>query len=123
MFLHSLGYGVIMNLELLEFVEISLFIINLVVVLMYVITMFNTTAAAREAVNMLVKGKYSAMFFGLVIIVGLVLSLILAFYYMATGNHTMVYLITAADLIGHFFIFFSLLAAGVYSPVMGKISL
>ena len=33
-FLHSLGYGVIMNLELLEFVEISLFIINLVVVLM-----------------------------------------------------------------------------------------
>ncbi|MCL6638289.1 MAG: polysulfide reductase NrfD [Firmicutes bacterium] len=121
-----LVYGGWVNVETfisIETLETTLILINLTGVAIYFISVANATAAARESLLLLIKGPYSGMFFGLVVIVGFILTLALTLSLGASGGTAVAGLITLADLIGHFFIFYLLLLAGVYSPVLGKLTI
>lgn len=107
----------------LETLETALIIINLIGVAIYLASMVNATATARESLWLLIRGPYSTMFYGFVVAIGFILTLVLTLFLGASGGAFIVGLITLADLIGHFFIFYLLLMAGVYSPVLGKLTI
>jgi len=107
----------------LETLETALIIINLIGVAIYLASMVNATATARESLRLLIRGPYSTMFYGFVVAIGFILTLVLTLSLGASGGAFIVGLITLADLIGHFFIFYLLLMVGVYSPVLGKLTI
>ncbi|MCL6610320.1 MAG: polysulfide reductase NrfD [Peptococcaceae bacterium] len=117
------GWASITPLVDLETLETALIIINLIGVAIYLGSMVNATATARESLRLLIKGPYSGMFFGFVVAIGFILTLVLTLFLGASGGTLVVGLITLADLIGHFFIFYLLLMVGVYSPVLGKLTI
>ncbi len=99
--------------------EIGLLVANLLIVLMFLIGSINTGSAGRESFDLLVKGPYALPFFSLAIGVGLVFTLLMSVFGGAHAGAGTVALITVADLVGHFFIFFLLLKIGVFKPVLG----
>ncbi|MFZ5648183.1 MAG: DmsC/YnfH family molybdoenzyme membrane anchor subunit [Bacillota bacterium] len=107
----------------LETLETALIIINLIGVAIYLASLANATATARESLRLLLKGQYATMFYGLVVAVGFILTLTLTLFLGASGGAFVVGLIALADLIGHFFIFYLLLLVGVYAPVLGKLTI
>ncbi len=117
------GWIKVNTLISLETLETTLIFINLIGVAIYLISVLNSTAAARESLWLLIKGPYAGMFFGFVVVTGFILTLGLTLLLGASGGIIVVGLITLADLIGHFFIFYLLLLAGVYSPVLGKLTI
>lgn len=123
LFLVHVGWADVNTLISLETLETTLIIINLIGVAIYLISVLNSTAAARESLWLLIKGPYANMFFGFVVVIGFILTLGLTLLMGASGGIIVVGLITLADLIGHFFIFYLLLLAGVYSPVLGKLTI
>ncbi|AGL00644.1 DmsC/YnfH family molybdoenzyme membrane anchor subunit [Desulfoscipio gibsoniae] len=117
------GWVTVNSLINLETLAITLILINLIGVATYLLSVVNATAAARESLLLLIKGPYSKMFFGFVVCIGFLFTLFLSLFVGASGGTAVVGLITLADLIGHFFIFYLLLQAGVYSPVLGKLTI
>jgi len=115
-----IGVNSLLNLETLE---TTLILINLIGVAIYLLSVVNATAAARESLWLLIKGPYAKMFFGFVVVIGFLFTLFLSLFIGASGGTAVVGLITLADLIGHFFIFYLLLQVGVYSPVLGKLTI
>ncbi|MFZ5634038.1 MAG: DmsC/YnfH family molybdoenzyme membrane anchor subunit [Bacillota bacterium] len=107
----------------LETLETALIIINLIGVSIYLASMVNATATARESLWLLLKGPYAGMFYGFVVAIGFILTLVLTLLLGASGGTVVVGLIALADLIGHFFVFYLLLLVGVYSPVLGKLTI
>ena len=121
LFMAHLGYLKLTAqfLAVLPTLEIGLLAANLLIVLLFLVGSINTGSAGRESFDMLVKGPYAVPFFTLAVGVGLVFTLAMSLY---AGSHAgvgTVALITVADLIGHFFIFFLLLKVGVFKPVLG----
>ncbi|MDH3454098.1 MAG: polysulfide reductase NrfD [Desulfuromonadales bacterium] len=104
---------------LLPNLEIALLVANLLIVLLFLIGSINTGSAGRESFDLLVKGPYAVPFFSLAIGVGLVFTLLMSVFGGAHAGAGTVALITVADLVGHFFIFFLLLKIGVFKPVLG----
>jgi formate-dependent nitrite reductase membrane component NrfD len=112
------GTTMVMFMAILPGLEIGLLGANLLIVLLFLVGSINTGSAGRESFDLLVKGPYALPFFALAIGVGLVFTLLMSIF----GSHAstgVVGLITVADLIGHFFIFFLLLKVGVFKPVLG----
>jgi len=107
----------------LETLATALILINLIGVVIYLLSVVNATAAARESLWLLIKGPYAGMFFGFVVGIGFLFTLLLSLFVGASGGTVAVGLITLADLVGHFFIFYLLLQVGVYSPVLGKLTI
>ncbi len=108
---------------LLPTVEVTLLVVNLLIVLLFLGGSINTGSAGRESFDLLVKGPYAVPFFALAIGVGLVFTLLMS---LVAGPHAgagVVALITVADLIGHYFIFFLLLKVGVFKPVLGFVKI
>jgi formate-dependent nitrite reductase membrane component NrfD len=103
--------------------EIGLLVANLLIVILFLMGSINTGAAGRESFDLLVKGPYAVTFFSLAIGVGLVFTLLMSVYGGAHAGPGTVALITVADLVGHFFIFFLLLKIGVFKPVLGFLKL
>jgi formate-dependent nitrite reductase membrane component NrfD len=104
---------------LLPMLEIGLLVANLLIVLLFLVGSINTGSAGRESFDLLVKGPYAVPFFSLAIGVGLVFTLLMSVFGGAHASAGVVALITVADLVGHFFIFFLLLKIGVFKPVLG----
>jgi formate-dependent nitrite reductase membrane component NrfD len=116
----KLGYGseLSLGMKTIELVELLFIITNLIMLLIYVMTMYYATTAAKFSVMLLIKEKYSVPFLGGVIFVGLILTLLLLIIY---TSMPIVYLLVVAaltELIGDFLIRFLLLKAGTYSPVV-----
>ncbi len=107
----------------LEHMEIALIIVNLIAVLIYLLSISNSSPAARQSLQLLIKGTYAGMFYGLVILVGFVLTLLMLLLFASSGSALVVGITAAADLIGHFFIFYLLLKTGVYAPPTGTFSI
>ncbi len=121
LFLNQLGLTQLNIAEsFLSNLEITLIVTNLIIVIFYILSTTNSTAAAKESLRLLLKGPYAPAFLGLAIGVGLVFTLLMAYFVGAAGGAAAVTIITAADLVGHFFIFFLLLRTGVYAPPLGK---
>jgi len=104
--------------NMLETMEIGLIAANIVIVGCYVSTMYNSTSAGRQAMMTLITGRYAVQFLGGAIFVGLILSLLLALFFLSTHVVLILAFVAAADLIGHFSIFFLLLRAGLFAPIM-----
>jgi formate-dependent nitrite reductase membrane component NrfD len=134
---YSLLGGTTLTLFLIEFgyvqvaiatvffsnMEIVLLITNLVVMGLYLLSMTNATAAAKESMRLLVSGTYALPFYVLAIGFGLVFTLVMSYFVGAHGGPGVVGLITAADLVGHYFMFYLLLRVGVYKPVLGQLTM
>lgn len=124
LFLHHGGWLAIpWGASFLRLLEVSLISINLLAVIIYLASMGYATAPARASLQLLVKGTYAGIFFGLVVAVGFLFTLVMTLALAATAGPFLVGMITLADFIGHFFIFYLFLLAGVYSPVFGKLTI
>jgi formate-dependent nitrite reductase membrane component NrfD len=108
------------GVALLKNIEIWLIVINFIIVVSFLLTMRKSTSAGREAIKLLLTGPFAKLFIGAVIIVGLVVTFLLALYFTKTESMTVLLWITLADLIGHYFIFYLLLRAGLYTPVSSR---
>lgn len=124
LFLAHFGFiQISMGGELLATVEMILLVVNLILVALYLSASINTGAAGRESFDLLVKGPYAAPFFALAIGIGLVFTLLMTYFGGAHAGPGVVALITVADLVGHYFIFFLLLKVGVFKPVLGHLKI
>lgn len=109
--------------QLLSNIEMVLLAVNLLIVIMYLLSSVNAGAAGKTSFNLLVKGPYAVAFFSLAIGVGLVFTLLMTFFAGPQASPGVVALITVADLIGHYYIFFLLLKIGVFKPVFGQLKI
>lgn len=124
LFLIEFGFAeVAVNTIFLNNMEIVLLITNLIVIGLYLLSMANATAAAKESMRLLVRGTFAVPFYTLALGLGLVFTLLMSLFVGSHGGAGIVGLITAADLIGHYFLFYLLLRVGVYKPVLGQLSL
>lgn len=102
--------------------EIVLIVTNFIIVITYLLSMFYSSSGSKESVLLLVRGRYARAFWLGVILIGFMLTLLLSLFVSGNESALAVISVLAADLIGHFVIFFLLLRAGVYTPVLGKLS-
>ena len=109
--------------HLLSNIEMALLAVNLLIVIMYLATSVTAGAAGKTSFNLLVKGPYAVPFFTLAIGVGLVFTLLMTFFSGSTASPGIISLITVADLVGHYFIFYLLLKIGVFKPVFGQLKI
>jgi sulfite dehydrogenase (quinone) subunit SoeC len=109
--------------QMLSAIEITLLVVNLIIVLLFLASSINSGAAGRESFNLLVKGAYALPFFALVVGVGLVFTLLMLLVVGSDAGTGAIALITVADLVGHYFLFFLLLKAGVFKPVLGQLKI
>lgn len=108
------------DVALLKNIELWLIGINFVIVGTFLLTMHNSTSAGREAIKQLLTGPYGKLFIGAVIVIGLVVTFLLTLAFTANESMGLLTLITLADLVGHFFIFYLLLKVGLYTPTIGR---
>jgi len=109
--------------HMLSTIEMALLAVNLLVVIMYLITSVTAGAAGKTSFDLLVKGRYAVPFFSLAIGVGLVFTLLMTFFAGPAASPGVIALITVADLIGHYYIFYLLLKIGVFKPVFGQLKI
>jgi formate-dependent nitrite reductase membrane component NrfD len=115
--LAALGATYAVDVELLERVEILLFILGAISMWAYLGLMSISRVGAREAVWRLTKGELAPIFWGVVIIVGLVLPLGVGLYGYFVGVPMGVAGVTGVlALIGALYFKHTVLRAGVYSP-------
>jgi formate-dependent nitrite reductase membrane component NrfD len=109
--------------QMLSAIEITLLVVNLIIVILFLAASINSGAAGRESFNLLVKGTYALPFFALVVGVGLVFTLLMLLVVGSDAGTGVIALITVADLVGHYFLFFLVLKAGVFKPVLGQLKI
>lgn len=103
----------------LEWMQIALVALNLVLVALYVLTAQIRSAAAELAVHLLTRGRLGLAFLVGAVGVGLVGTIALAVVVVLTGSTAALALAAATDLFGHFVVFFAILRAGTYAPLRG----
>jgi formate-dependent nitrite reductase membrane component NrfD len=103
--------------EMLANLERWLIIANLIMIIVYILTLTYSVATAKESAYLIVKEKYPVVFWFGVVLVGLV---VIFFLPVIVTTHSLSLLIFVAicELIGDFCILFLLIRAGVYSPLM-----
>jgi formate-dependent nitrite reductase membrane component NrfD len=95
--------------------EYALLVTNFVVLAVYLYRMSRWLPAAQETVRSLLKGRYAGVFLGLVVLLGLVGTLILASLHIWVGALWLVVAIAAAELVGDFALLIVLLKSGLLS--------
>jgi formate-dependent nitrite reductase membrane component NrfD len=105
------------QLHVLENLERWLIIANLVMIIIYILTLTYSIATAKKSAYLIVKEKYPAVFWFGVVFIGLVVIFMLP---VVVATHSMATLLFVAvcELIGDYCILFLLLRSGVYSPLM-----
>nr|MBP7322145.1 polysulfide reductase NrfD [Deltaproteobacteria bacterium] len=109
--LTEMQHGVLVNLER------WLIIANLIMIVVYIMTMTYSIATAKESVYLIVKEKYSAVFWLGVVFIGLVVVFMLPVV-VTTHSVQLLLFVALSELIGDFCILFLLMRSGVYSPLM-----
>jgi len=124
LFLIEFGFAeVAVETIFLSNMEIVLLLTNLIIMILYLLSMANATAAAKESLRLLVRGTFALPFYVLALGIGLVFTLLMSYFVGTHGGAGVVGLITAADLVGHYFLFYLLLRVGVYKPVLGQLTM
>lgn len=103
----------------LETLELALFGINLIILACYTSVMFTSTPRSRRAVEVLVY-QYTLPFFAGVIGVGIMAAGLLAAFFMATNNSDILLWLALGDVLGHYLLFYLLLKAGLYAPMLPR---
>lgn len=103
--------------EVLENLERWLIITNLIMIIVYLLTLTYSVATAKESAHLIVKEKYPVVFWFGVVLVGLVVIFLLPAI-VTTHSLSLLIFVALCELIGDFCILFLLIRAGVYSPLM-----
>lgn len=109
--------------HILSNIELVLLMVNLLIVIMYLVSSSTAGAAGKTSFNLLVRGPYAMAFFSLAIGVGLVFTILMTYFAGSKASPGTVAMITVADLIGHYYIFYLLLKIGVFKPVLGLLKI
>ena len=100
-----------------EWFQVGLILLNLGLLAVLVLSARVRGAAADLAASLLVRGALGRLFLAVAIGVGIGATLVLVGVAIATGNHAILVAAAVSDLVGEFFVFFSILRAGVHPPV------
>jgi formate-dependent nitrite reductase membrane component NrfD len=100
----------------LERVEPWLLIGNFVLLVVYLWRMSQWVPAAQETVRLWLKGPYARIFFGLIVAVGLVATLVLSLLQQRWQTQGLALLIAACELTGDFALLMVMLKSGLFSP-------
>ena len=96
--------------------EHVLLVLNFLMLTVYLLRMNHALPAARETLQQWLTGRYSRVFFGLVLGVGLVATLLLSFAQTRLEAEWLVILIAACELTGDFSLIMLLLKSGLFPP-------
>lgn len=99
-----------------------LLLISSVLLAIYLVTVGYTTGAGKESLLVLLRGNSSAMFYGGVVFLGILMPFIASLFLYATGNLSRPLLYTAmlGELMGSFLLRYCLLRAGIYTSLIPK---
>lgn len=115
--LAALGSTFAVDVEFLEKMEVFLLILGAISIWSYLGLMSVGRVGARESVRRLVKGELAPLFWGVVIMIGLVLPLGVGLYGLLVGVPIGVAGVTGVlALVGALYFKYVVLRAGVYSP-------
>jgi formate-dependent nitrite reductase membrane component NrfD len=103
--------------EMLENLERWLIVANLVMIVVYIMTLTYSISTAKESAYLIVKDKYPLVFWLGVVFVGLVVIFMLPVI-VTTHNLSLLLFVAICELIGDYCILFLLMRSGVYSPLM-----
>ena len=100
----------------LEKAEPYLLIANFLLLCLYLLRMSRLTPAAQETVRMWVKGRYARVFFGLIVAVGLIATLMLSLVQPQWQARGLSLVIAGCELTGDFSLLMLMLKSGLFSP-------
>jgi formate-dependent nitrite reductase membrane component NrfD len=100
----------------LETLEHALLVANFCMLVVYLLWMSRSLTAARQSLRELLRGTYSRVFIGLVVLVGLVGTGLLSLLHASVDAPWLVILIAACELIGDFSMMMVMLKSGLFSP-------
>ena len=98
----------------LESLEHGLLVANFVILAIYFYRMSRSLPAARATLGEWLRGTYSRAFFGLVLLVGLVATLLLSLLHSTLQTSVLVVLIAACELVGDFAMMMLMLKSGLF---------
>ncbi len=117
--LAALGKTYAINVHLLELTEMVLLILCTIFIWIYLEVMSNSRVGAREAVRMITRGELSFIFWVMVITVGLIIPLAVNLYAYFVGAPMIIPGVAGLlALAGCLFFRYTLLKAGVFSPLI-----
>jgi len=100
----------------LENLEHGLIVANLFLLAIYLYRMSRSLPAARETLREWLSGTYARFFFGLVLLVGLVATMLLSLLHATVHASVLVVLIAGCELVGDFSMMMLMLKSGLFSP-------
>ncbi len=100
----------------LEWVEIALLVVNLVLIGFYVVSA-RVRGAASELASRLLRQERLGRVFLLAIAVGFGCTFVLAAVSLATNSGATMAVAGLTDLFGHFFVLFAILRVGIHAPI------
>jgi formate-dependent nitrite reductase membrane component NrfD len=103
--------------HILESLERWLIIANLMMIVIYLLTLNYSISTAKESVYLIVKEKYWGVFWFGVVFIGLIVIFLIPIV-VTTHSLTLLLFVAICELIGDYCILFLLLRSGVYSPLM-----
>jgi len=108
------------DIRLLELVQIGLLIACGIFLWAYLAVKSSSKIGAKEAVRMITKGGLSPMFWGIVIVIGLIIPLAILLYSYLSGGVPLAVtgVVGLLVLIGYLFFRHIVLRTGVYSPLI-----
>jgi formate-dependent nitrite reductase membrane component NrfD len=101
----------------LDWLQVALLALNFVLIAIVVLNAQVRHAAAQYGSALLTSGRLGWLFLAGAVGVGLVGTLVLAGIAISTGSDVALVLGAVTDLAGHFFVFFSILRAGLHAPI------
>jgi sulfite dehydrogenase (quinone) subunit SoeC len=105
-----------MPLPALERLEHWLLAVNACLLAIYMLRMSRLEPAARQTVQLLLRGRYRRAFLGLVLLVGVVATLLLSLAQSRLETTALAVVVAACELAGDFALLMVLLKSGLYSP-------
>jgi len=100
-------------------VERGLVVANMLMIVIYVLTLTYQVTAAKESAFLMIRDKYPAVFWFGVVAIGLIAIFLLPIL-VQTESLGLLLTVAVFELIGDFCILFLLLRAGVFSPLMPR---
>jgi formate-dependent nitrite reductase membrane component NrfD len=102
--------------QILPLLEHGLLVANFFLLAVYLLRMNRSLPAARATLQQWLSGRYARFFFGLVVLVGLLATLLLSLLHGSVQTFWLVLLIAACELAGDFSMMMLMLKSGLFAP-------
>ncbi len=100
----------------MERTEPYLLLANFMLLSIYLLRMSRWSPAARETARMWLKGRYARLFFGLIVVVGLLATLALSLVQLQAQARGLALAIAGCELTGDFSLLILMLKSGLFAP-------